>query len=171
MILLGFLGFFFLVFFWLFLHLHLFLFAPVVLYRGREPFWTFSDGVGNLVWFGNEKEESLEALLQEIEFHVLVASPQEEIDLYPVPFFEPLCDPRGLQCKVVLAGADLDLDGLGLGYVRFCLDFPLLLLQLVLELTIVRYFSNGRICPRRDFNEVESFFFSTRYCLIGLHDT
>jgi hypothetical protein len=57
----------------------------------------------------------LKALLKEVELHVLVAPPQKQVYLDPMPFSEPLGRLFGLKIEVVFTGAYLYLDRLGLG--------------------------------------------------------
>ena len=73
-----------------------------------------------------------------------------------MPFGEPLGCLLGLQAHVVLSGAYLDLDLLGLRNLGFGALSPFFLASLVLEFTIISHFSNGRDGVRRDLDKVEA---------------
>jgi hypothetical protein len=69
---------------------------------------------------------------------------------------EPLGGLLGLEPHIVLAGADLDLDFLGLRDFGLGACGPLFLLQLVLKLTIIHHFRNRRLGVRGDLDKVKA---------------
>src|SRR5262245_30604319 len=65
-------------------------FGCIALKGNRETLWALLDLNSNLVAFRNDRKKTLQALLQEIELHVLVAAPEEEVDFHAMAFFKPL---------------------------------------------------------------------------------
>src|SRR3989344_7159766 len=87
-----------------------------------------------------------------------------------MPLAEPESHPLGLQREVVLAGADFDLHPLGLGHMRFRLDFPCFFLLEVLVLAKIHNFGNGWLCVRRYLDEVKTGLSSVSHGLVARDD-
>src|SRR3989344_4692814 len=107
------------------------------------------------VTLGNDREETLQALFEKFEFHILVAAPQEEVHFYAVTFLEPSGRFARLYLHVALARTDLDLRDFCLRHVSFRFDLFVFLLLLVFEFAVVGNFAHRRLRVGRYLNEVE----------------
>ena len=121
----------------------------------RESLGGLRDRLSDPIRERNEEQELVEPLLEERFVHTLVSTFEEELRANAVPFSKPLGCLLGLQAHVVLPGAYLDLDLLGLGNLGFGALSPFFLASLVLEFTIISHFSNGRDRIGRYLDEVE----------------
>ena len=127
----------------------------ILLNDDREALWALLDLVRDFIRFWDDCKEALQAVLEEFELHVLIATPEEEVDLDPVTLPEPGSDLGRLYVHVVGRGADLDLSLLRLGDLGFRLHLLVLLLLLILILAVISDTYYWRIGIRGDLNEVE----------------
>src|SRR3989344_3705167 len=65
------------------------LFRGIPFEGDREAFGALLDLVSDFIRFGDNSKETLESFLEEAEFHIFVAPPEEKVDLDPVPLLEP----------------------------------------------------------------------------------
>lgn len=86
---------------------------------GRDALGSLEGSARYLVFDGDELENSIETLFEEVEVHILRAADEEEINLHPMAFLEPFRGFFRFELEVVIAGAYFDLNilqirGLGL---------------------------------------------------------
>lgn len=147
------------------------LFARFITLEGdRKPLRALLNRLGNLIRFRDNSKETLEALLQEAEFHVLIASPEEEVHLDPVPLLEPSPRFRSLDAHVVLRSPDFDLDFLGFRDLHLRFNLLVLLVLLVFEFAIIRDLADRRLRKGGDLDEVEPGFVGFLERLVDLKD-
>src|SRR3989338_5134432 len=120
-----------------------------------EALGAFLDGFGHFVAFGDDREETLQALLKEFEFHILVAAPQEEVHFYAMTFFEPRGRFARLYLHVALGGADFYLRDFRLRHVSLRFDLFVFFLLLVFEFAVVGNFAHRRLRVGGYLDEVE----------------
>jgi len=121
-----------------------------------HPFGALLGVFRDLVGGADEAEDSVDAFPEELRVEILGAAGEEEVYFDPVAFSEPFGGFLGLELEIVLSGANFNLYLLHFYLVRLGLSSTLFLVLFVLELTIIRYFCNGRDRHWGDLDEVES---------------
>lgn len=116
----------------------------VSLYDSGETLGAPYHRLGDLIGIRDADEKFLKAVLQEFLLHTLVAAFEEELGADSVTLGEPLGRLTGLELHIVVAGADLDLDLLGLRDLYLSLGDLFLLTTLVFKFTIIYDLRNGR---------------------------
>ena len=113
-------------------------FGGIALKCHGEAFGAFLDVHGYFVPLGDNGQEALKAFFEEVELHVLVASPEEEVYFDAMTLAQPFGYFVSFDSHVVLGGADFDLRFFGLAdmgarlnlFVFFllleCVDFQVL---------------------------------------------
>ncbi len=120
-----------------------------------ESLWSLGDILGYLVLYGDELHHAIEALLEEVDIHVLGASDEEEVDFDTIALSEPLGDLLGLELEVMFPGTHFDLDNLEFAHHDFRLGSLLLLFFIVLILAVIHDLRDWRSSRGRDLYEVE----------------
>lgn len=139
------------VIFWFVFGVSLFLFDD-----DREALERLLRRFGDRVLLGDELEDAFEALFEEVEFHVLRAAGEEEVDFDSMSLLQPFRCLFCFQCQIVFAGADLHLDILHFDDVGFRLGRLELFVLIVLKLSVVHDLRDRRDCIRRDFDEIKT---------------
>src|SRR6266403_6187052 len=109
-----------------------------------EALWGPRDRLCDAIRVRYEHDELLEPGLEEGFFHPLIPAFEEEFGAHSVAFSEPFGCFTGFEAHVVLSSAHLDLDFLGLRDLSLRSGDTFSFLQLVLKLTIIHDFRNGR---------------------------
>ena len=128
-------------------------------------FGTLFHWFGNLVVERDDLEKAFETFLEEFWLHVLVPSPEEEVDFDTVAFLEPLRGALGLELLVVFASSYLHLDALGLSTVALGLYLTCLAASLVTVLPVVHDLGYWGLGIWGDLDEVELSFFGGLDCI------
>lgn len=126
----------------------------------RQPLRTLLWRICDFIFFGNEVKDAIHAGAEEVEIHVFRSAGEEEVDFYAVAFFEPFGCFLGFEIKVVISSTHFYLHVFSLSHFRLSLGSFSLLTFHVLILAKVHQLSDGRLCIRRDLNEIDTEFFS-----------
>src|SRR3989344_3209357 len=135
-----------------------YLFGWIALDDNRKTLGTFLDVFGQLVALWYDGQEPLQTLFQEAELHVLVATPQEEIDPDAVTLLEPRGGLGRFDVHIAFGRPDLDLRYLRFGGVRFRFYVLLPFLLLIFEFAIVGDFAHRGSGVGRYLDQVETHF-------------
>lgn len=127
----------------------------LLFYYHSQSLWSLHGLLGDFVFYGNQFENPLQPLFEEVEVHVLGPAYEEKVDLDPVSVRKPFRNSLCFEFKVMFAGADLDLyglelTGLGLGF----RDLHFLFL-IVLVLAIIHYLCDRWHCHRGDLYQIQ----------------
>ncbi len=113
-----------------------------------------------LIVFCHKMQDSVKPLFKEGFPHAFGAAAQEELHFDAVPLFEPVAGSLCLELKVVVAGANLDLDVLCFGGFCPCPRLLELFFLLVLVFAPLHEFGNRGLRLRGNLDEVYPFRFS-----------
>ena len=116
------------------------------------------------MFLGDEAKEPLKAILKKRLVQIFRAPAQEQVNLDAMSFSEPRRRLVRLQFQVVFAGADGDLNTLGLRLVCLHAGLTEAFLFLVLVLPVVHDFDHGRHRCWGDLNEVGPRFLRLLLC-------